>query len=500
MRNGIAVGSGAGQYKISLIKFIDPHIISSHPSSSFKPKFSPPMNSSRSVPSGNNTHFDAVVVGAGVGGVSAAVAAARQGAETLLIDRLNTIGGTGVHSPLALICTYWDNRKRIINDGLHREFFPQIVPVTGHCKTYDERELLANYERAIQGEPTLTVWTGTTVVAAERRANRIIALRTSGRRTARVTASVWVDSSANGDLSALATCEFQLGRKGDGHMQPATLTFTVGGLDPNHLPPRALENGPGLWKLWEELQPYFSELKASGRTSNTREDILCFPYPDGKRLLFNQTRVLGVDPTSPESLDRARAEGEKQVDEFISCLRLHPAFRNSVIESISPILGVREGRRIIGDHLLTEQECLGEVRFPDMVAACASCIDIHNPDGAGTHKTAIPGSGYYHIPYRSLIARDVENLLLGSRCISGTHEAHSSYRVMCSICSIGQAAGVAAALAANLTEGMVRKVDSSWIRHELQQAGAFVEGTSEAPIYKNRIRVRGLQEGRRVPV
>jgi hypothetical protein len=92
----------------------------------------------------------------------------------------------------------------------------------------------------------------------------------------------------------------------------------------------------------------------------------------------------------------------------------------------------------------------------------------------------IPGSGYYHIPYRSLIAKDLDNLLLGSRCISGTHEAHSSYRVMSCVTGIGQAAGTAAALATEFKEGEVRYVPAAWVRHELRKQVQFVEGDIEA--------------------
>jgi choline dehydrogenase-like flavoprotein len=425
--------------------------------------------------------FDVVVVGAGIGGISAGVSAARQGCRTLLIERMAEVGGTGVHSPVALICPYWDRSLRIINDGLHREFFPQIVPVTGHCLSYDERELAENYRRAIEGERLLTVWTSTEVRGARVR-NRILETVTvTGRHEAVVRGTVWVDGSADGNLAALTGCAYEKGRKGDGRMQPATLTFSVDGIDHARLPPGGIRHGPGLWALWRELQPYFEDLKASGKTLNPREDVLCFPYPDNRRLLFNQTRILGVDPTDPESVRRAYEEGRRQVNEFFECLRRHPAFHSAWIESISPVLGVREGRRIVGDHVLTEEECLAEARFDDMVAACSSSIDIHSPDGSGTRKVFIPGSGYFHIPYRCLIARDLDNLLLGSRCISGTHEAHSAYRVMSVICCVGQAAGIAAALAAHHAEGRVRRVDSAWIRHELIRAGAFAEGPVAPP-------------------
>jgi hypothetical protein len=116
-----------------------------------------------------------------------------------------------------------------------------------------------------------------------------------------------------------------------------------------------------------------------------------------------------------------------------------------------------------------------------MIAACGSSIDIHNPVGTGTVMKHIPGSGYFHIPYRAIIPRDTDNLLLSSRCLSGTHEAHSAYRVMCVISCVGQAAGIAAGLAARLADGRVREVDAAWIRFELHRAGAFTEGERTPP-------------------
>jgi len=112
-----------------------------------------------------------------------------------------------------------------------------------------------------------------------------------------------------------------------------------------------------------------------------------------------------------------------------------------------------------------------------MMAACGYAIDIHDPNGtASTRMQWIPGKGYYHIPYRCLMAKGFSNLLLGSRCISGTHEAHSSYRVIPPVSAIGQAAGTAAALC--VREGLrdVRKVSVKRIQEALAAAGQFVEG------------------------
>jgi choline dehydrogenase-like flavoprotein len=423
--------------------------------------------------------YEVIVAGAGIGGICAAIAAARQGARTLLVETGAEIGGTGVHSPLGLICQFWDRAGQPISRGLHREFFPvaydrSVVP--GTVLSYDHRELQAKYRAALAAEPQLTVVTGTPVLAVEREGRQITAVQLGGTTARRCTAAVFIDATADGNLAALAGCGFDLGRAEDGRLQPATLTFLVDGIDIAHFAPEGggLRRWDQIHRVMSELNPYYLAAKAAGELDCPREDVLCFPYPDGRRILFNQTRMLGIDPTDPASVARGEAQGRAQIERFITAIRQHPAFAQAFVTEIASRLGVREGRRIHGDHTLTAEECLAECRFPDMVSACAYPVDIHSPTGAGTRIEHIPGSGYYHIPYRCLIARDADNLLLGSRCISGTHEAHASYRVMSSIAPIGEAAGVAAALAAAGRQG-VRAIPASTIRAVLAANGQFVE-------------------------
>ena len=443
--------------------------------------------------------FDVVVAGAGIGGISAAVAGARAGARILLIEAGDVIGGTGVHSPVGLVCTYRDSSDRPINVGLHREFFPHVyersVPADpqpaqvwfgSRLETYDHRDLLTRYQRALAGESNLTVLPATCVVAAEVAAGRIVRLELAGARTGSVQAAVFVDSTADGNLAALAGAEFQLGRETDGALQPATLTFGVRHIDFTKAttvvwPMDRLPTWPEMDAFNRELTVHLRAALAAGEVTLVKQEIFGVPYPDGRGLLFNTTRILGADPTQPDSVAAARREGERQVREVIGVLRRHPAFAQAEVDFIATKLGVREGRRIVGDYILTAADCLRPARFDDMVAACAYMLDIHNPTGSGTQIKPIPPPGYYHIPYRCLRAKGFANLLLGSRCISGTHEAHSSYRVMAPLSAVGQAAGVAAALAIRLGKRDVREVSSAQIRWVLREQGQFVEGPCTTP-------------------
>lgn len=429
---------------------------------------------------------DVLVAGAGVGGISAALAAARLGCRVLLVERNEEIGGTGVHSPVGMVCRFTDTSGRPINDGIHRELLPELYdenllaklpPEEIQAGSYDERVLKATYLRLLEAVPNCQVWTGTSVAQAERDGVAIRSVTLEGAHSETVSARFYVDGTADGNLAALAGAEWEQGRAVDGAMQPASVTFRVGNIDFDKLPTTD-ENGRSddYGRLTTVINPLYQAMKARGGTTNPRENLLPFRYPGENAVLFNATRISHVDPTNPESVRQAYEEGVRQAEAVFECLREHPAFANATLDFIAKQLGVREGRRIIGDYVLTEEDCLREARFTDMVAACAYPVDIHDPDGgAGTRMVEIPGSGYYHIPLRSLFARGLSNLLIGSRCISGTHEAHSSYRVMCSVSAIGQAAGVAAAMAASLQVDDMRKTPVADIQEALRRQGQFIE-------------------------
>jgi hypothetical protein len=431
-------------------------------------------------------NFDVIIAGAGAGGICAAVAAARTGAKTLLIEKATEIGGTGVHSPVSLICKFHGTDHRPINLGIHRELFFEAYRYSTRDRrasaprlTYDEHRLLERYKELIADEPLLEVRTGlgaSKVVVKDRRITKIVLEDES-----EVSADVYIDGTADGVLGAMAGCDFELGRMNDGAMQSATLVFGVSEVDRSQLKQPDYSTRGGLDSLWKELTPLLHAAQQSGTTKNPRKTVVAFPYPDGERLLFNSNAMTGVDPTRPENVKAAIEAGHKQIDELVDIIRQHPAFASCKVDFVASKLGVREGRRIRGDYVLTQEDCLGEARFDDMLCACAYELDIHDPQGGDAQMIDIPGSGYYHIPQRSLVAADLDNLLMGSRCISGSHEAHSSYRVMSGVTAIGQAAGTLAALGARSKSDNIREVDASQVRYVLREQVQFVEGECRQP-------------------
>jgi len=159
----------------------------------------------------------------------------------------------------------------------------------------------------------------------------------------------------------------------------------------------------------------------------------------------------------------------RQIAEFLR--RYVPGFEKSYVMQSGVNVGVRETRRIIGDYQLTADDVLSARKFDDAIARGAYPVDIHNPTGTGTVLKRLPPGEAYDIPLRCLMPKNAEGLIVAGRCLSGTHEAHSSYRVMPIVMATGQAAGVTAALAAR-RNARPREVGAREVQHELLGQGA----------------------------
>ena len=184
-------------------------------------------------------------------------------------------------------------------------------------------------------------------------------------------------------------------------------------------------------------------------------------------LHFNTTRVVRLDPTSPFDISRAEIIARKQVREIYELMKRNAdGLENSYLMMTASEIGVRESRRIVGDYTLTADDCRGCAKFDDGIAACNYDIDIHSPTGSGTSHYYFGEGEYYTIPYRSLIPVGTSNMLVAGRCISSTHEAQASYRIMPIVAAIGQAAGAAIALALNAGESM-REVNVAELRKKI---------------------------------
>ena len=216
-------------------------------------------------------------------------------------------------------------------------------------------------------------------------------------------------------------------------------------------------------------------MQAEGKIKNPRENLLIFHTVGEGVLHFNSTRVIGLDPTNAEEVTRAEIEAREQVFEIYNFLTNNfSAFKDSVLLSTGMQIGVRESRKIIGEYTITEEDIKDCKRFYDGIALCNYDMDIHSPDGGGTSHYYLEKGEYYSIPYRCLIPKGSKNLLVTGRCISATHEAQSSLRIMPCCIALGQASGVASALFDKSTGG-VSDIDINTLKQSLIDMGASLE-------------------------
>lgn len=209
-----------------------------------------------------------------------------------------------------------------------------------------------------------------------------------------------------------------------------------------------------------------------------RNDCLAFKTNNRSELHFNQTRVANYDFTNPFDLTKAEIEGRKQAENFIRFLRSDVmGFGHSSVVGLGTQIGIRETRRIVGEYMVTEQDLLDCTLFPDRIALGNYSIDIHDPKGtAKTDIRRIPMGKWYSIPYRALVPKDLDNVLVAGRPISTTHVAHSAIRIMPICATLGHAAGVAAGLRSfEATPVPFRLLDPSKIQAELRKQNAILE-------------------------
>ena len=418
--------------------------------------------------------YDVVVVGGGFAGVGAALAAARQGKKVRLIEKYNCLGGAAVYDLVNPFMRYWSwkddahSGKIMLSEGIFAEIVKNLADMGAFSKgnkTHFNEELLKLLLNRMMVEAGVELLYQTTVVGAKRKGNKIDAITVSNvSGTYDIEADVFVDASGDANLAHLAGFPYKVGRESDGLCQPMTLCFRLANVDTD-----------GYQSMKAEINELYSKFQAEGKITNPRENVLVFNCVAKNMLHFNTTRVVKLDPTNAEDVTKAEIIAREQVFEMVNFLRENfEPFKNADLVSTGIQIGVRESRMIVGEHTLNQEEMLAYTKFEDGIAACNYDIDIHSPDGSGTSHYYFPSGKYYTIPYGCLVPKDSENLLVAGRCISTTHEAQASIRIMPTVCTIGEAAGIAAAVACE-DKTAVKSVDVQKVRAILRENGAVVD-------------------------
>jgi hypothetical protein len=418
---------------------------------------------------------DVLVIGGGPAGVGAALAAARNGANTMVVEQFNCLGGVATAGGHGHISKYdEDTTGRRIVGGIANEIAERVVDggfgIRSPHGIWFEVEglklLLEQMAEESRVELLYHTFFSDTVVE-NGTITGVVIQNKNGRQV--ILAKRFIDCTGDGDVAFHAGCPLEIGRLSDGKCQPVTLMFTIGGVEWDKT--SAWRTDYKMTKIWEEAQ-------RNGDMRPFQKNIMGWWWtptrPD--QVGVNFTHVIYIDSTKAEDLTRATVEARKQAYETIEVYRKYvPGMEKCYMVSTPNTIGIRESRRIMGNYVLTEDDVKSQRKFDDNICYGSFFVDIHCIDGPGMDPTVWrPPSGFkYHIPYRILLPRGIDNLLTAGRCVSCSHVALGSIRVMVPCIGMGEAAGTAAAL--SLKEGIVPgQLDVTVLQNQLRKQGGIL--------------------------
>jgi len=382
-------------------------------------------------------HWDVVVVGGGPGGIPAAVAAARNGCRVLLIERYGFLGGMATTALVQPWPPIRIGRTEIIR-GLFKEFSELLTEYGALQKdglTFDAEMMKIALDRFVL-DSGVDLLLHASVVGVYKKKGVIKGVKVYHKGGIEdISAEVFIDSSGDGDISSFSGCEIEIGRSQDQFCQPMTTIFQLSGVHEFRIPNQL------------ELNRMYLEAKARGEISNPRDNVTAFRTTEPGNVLFNMTRIEDKSALNGWDLTDAEVIARKQIHEIVAFLQKHvPGYESAYLSKIAPQVGVRESRRVIGEYILTEEDVLSAKHFEDGIACGAYEIILHDQESSGTISKYVEEGQFYQIPYRCLVPKGINNLLVACRCISATHEAHASLRVQPIVWAIGQAGGTAASI------------------------------------------------------
>jgi len=424
--------------------------------------------------------YEVVVLGGGPAGIAAALAAARAGRKTIIVERYGFFGGAGTAAGLSTFCglhaVVHGEHEQVVHgiaddilarlaamDGLNKPHLTVQNQITALSYDISAFKIAADELMAEAGVEVLFHAFGTGVLmASDTRIDAVLVETKSGRFAIR--GQLFVDGSGDGDLAAWAGVPYDVGDGAGNMLYPSTM-FRINGVDPAKA-----------GRAWELVPTLMDEAEREGRRFPRKKPIVR-PQRNPIEWRANLTQIKNPDGTAVSGIDARQlsygeVEGRRQCwDVFQFIKEKTPGFEAAYIVEIAPQIGIRETRRIKGEYTLTEDDILGCRDFPDTIGIQGWPVEAHIKGDVKFVFTPPGARGFNEIPYRMIVPQKVDNLLVAGRCASMSHDGQSSARVSGPCFIMGQAAGTAADLA--LAAGVApRAIDVQALQRALAAAGA----------------------------
>lgn len=439
---------------------------------------------------------DVLVAGGGTAGMIAGLAAARMGAKTLVLERLNCLGGNFTAGLMTTTWTFNDQEKLIVK-GIPLELMQRLAEENATIPGDISKDSFTIYDTEMakfiiadmySAEPNLEVLYYTWVcdaIVEDNSVKGVIIESKSGRQA--ILAKAIVDATGDADVAARAGAEFMM--ETPDKLHPVSLLAKVGNVDLKAMFDYYKEHPDYVGKFtggWQYSGFHSFKLKDELQDKELPPELeylrdwffLYYQTPRPREILFNMTGETDVDGTKVEDVTRGEIVSRKRLLQGLKVFRKYiPGFEDAYIMTTASTLGVRETRRITGDHILTVEDIVANTRYPDAVCSYGAPVGVHTPDGKGAVFHRLKPGTSYDIPYRCLIPKQLDGVVVTGRCISVVPDATGSTRNMTSCLALGQAAGVAAAVSAE--KGIIpRAVAISDLHNALFSQGVYLEGKS----------------------
>jgi hypothetical protein len=433
--------------------------------------------------------YEVAVLGGGPAGIAAAVAAARAGRRTLLIERYGFLGGMGTAAGVTNFCglhaNVYGEMHRVVQ-GVASDLLDRIDHLGGlnapHlilgkilAQAYDTAaykiaadDLLASHKVDI----LFHALGAGVVMHDDQRINALMVETKAGRQA--IVADIFIDCSGDGDLAAWAGARYEVGDNAGSMLYPSMM-FRLNGIDPAKA-----------GDAWRTIPALMEQAEAAGTHRFPRKAAIVRPQRSPIEWRVNFTQLAREDGTAinglePDDLTRGEIEGRRQAINAFEFLRTVPGFENSYIVDLPPQLGIRETRRVVGDYMLSGDDVLGCASFEDTIGVNGWPMESHVAGDVIFKFPPIPESrGFNELPYRMLVPEGIDNLLMAGRCASMTHDGQSAARVSGACFAMGEAVGTAAALALSGNTNP-RDIAVEKLQQQLKQQGAFIGQDQEVP-------------------